>query len=54
MVNSFLEDYMTDAQGRGTGRPIDNSHFDRGPVVVGCSLPGWHRKAVLTSEGSAC
>ena len=54
MVNSFLEDHMTDTQGRGTGRPFDNSHLDRGPFVVGCELPGWPAKAILTSEGSAC
>jgi len=54
MVNSFLEDHMTDAQGRGTGRPIDNSHLGRGPVLVRCGLPEWRMRDALTSEGFAC
>jgi len=54
MVNSFLEDHMTDMQGWGTGRPIDHSHLGRRPSTAGCQHPGRRVSKALTSEGSAC
>lgn len=54
MVNSFLEDHMTDTHGWGTGLPIDHSNPDRRPLTVGCQLPGRSASKALTSEGSAC
>jgi hypothetical protein len=54
MVNSFLEDHMTDMQGWGTGRPTDTSYFGRRPLVAGCQHPSRLSNAALTSEGSAC
>jgi len=54
MVNSFLEDHMTDTQGWGTGRPIDFSHLGRRPLTVGCNHPDRRANKALTSEGSAC
>jgi hypothetical protein len=54
MVNSFLEDHMTDMQGWGTGRPTDNSHLDRRPLPAGCVPLDQHVLKSLTSEGFAC
>jgi hypothetical protein len=54
MVNSFLEDHMTDMQGWGAGHPTDHSHLDRRPLTVGCELPGRRASTALTSEGFAC
>jgi hypothetical protein len=54
MVNSFLEDHMTDMQGWGTGRPSDKSYLDRRPLVVGCQHLGRRARTALTSEGFAC
>ncbi len=54
VVNSFLEDRMTDMQGWGAGRPTDFSYLDRRPLAVGCQHPGRRTRAALTSEGSAC
>lgn len=54
MVNSFLEDRMTDMQGWGAGRPTDHSHLGRRPLTAECPHLGRRVHKALTSEGSAC